>query len=97
MFNDEIDENELLHEGVLYWMTIESIQNLRKRARSGKNPDAEKQLKEHIEDNEKLDYNLREEEEREKGAIEEREDFKLAKHHKDSEAVQEIVYEYARG
>eukprot|EP00971_Amphidinium_carterae_P089770 1777364-Amphidinium_carterae.1 len=70
---------------------------MRKRARSGKNPDDEKSLKEHIEDNEKLDYNLREEEERERGAIEEREDFKIAKYHRDSDAVQEIVYEYARG
>eukprot|EP00971_Amphidinium_carterae_P019776 389698-Amphidinium_carterae.1 len=78
-------------------MTIESIQNLRTKARSGKNPDAEKQLKEYIEDNEKLDLNLREEEEKDKGAIEEREDFKLAKHRRNSEAVQEIVYEYARG
>eukprot|EP00971_Amphidinium_carterae_P224954 4462486-Amphidinium_carterae.1 len=73
-------------------MTIESIQNLRTRARSGRNPDAEKQLKEYIEDNGKLDFKMRDEEEKDKGAIEEREDFQLAKHRKDSEAVQEIVY-----
>eukprot|EP00971_Amphidinium_carterae_P215359 4274074-Amphidinium_carterae.1 len=67
-------------------MTIESIQNLRTKARSGKNPEAEKQLKEYVDDNEKLDYNLREEEEKDRGAIEEREDFRLAKHRRDSEA-----------
>eukprot|EP00971_Amphidinium_carterae_P043352 853267-Amphidinium_carterae.1 len=78
-------------------MTIESIQNLRTRSRSGKNPDAEKQLKEYIEENEKFDLNMREQEEKDRGAIEEREDFKLAKHRKVSDAVQEIVYEYARG
>eukprot|EP00971_Amphidinium_carterae_P193421 3838167-Amphidinium_carterae.1 len=38
-----------------------------------------------------------EEEEKHKGAIEEREDFRQAQHRKDSEAVQEIVYEYAKG
>eukprot|EP00971_Amphidinium_carterae_P007395 146878-Amphidinium_carterae.1 len=65
---------------------MESIQNLRTRAKSGKDPEAEKQLKEYIEDNEKLDYNLREEEEKNKGAIEDREDFRLAKHRRDSEA-----------
>eukprot|EP00971_Amphidinium_carterae_P078134 1545853-Amphidinium_carterae.1 len=79
-------------------MTIESIQNLRTRARSGKDPDARKQLDEYIEENEKFDLNMREEEEeKDKGAIEEREDFQRAKQVRDSDAVQEIVYEYARG
>eukprot|EP00971_Amphidinium_carterae_P288564 5729903-Amphidinium_carterae.1 len=78
-------------------MTIESIQNLRTKARSGKNPDARKQLDEYIEENVKLDLNMREEEEKDKGAIEEREDFQRAKHIRDQDAVQEIVYEYARG
>eukprot|EP00971_Amphidinium_carterae_P035431 697634-Amphidinium_carterae.1 len=78
-------------------MTIESIQNLRTRARSGKDPDARKQLDEYIEENEKLDFNMREEEEKDRGAIEEREDFQRAKQVRDSDAVQEIVYEYARG
>eukprot|EP00971_Amphidinium_carterae_P039901 783174-Amphidinium_carterae.1 len=40
-------------------MTIESIKNLRTRARSGKNPEAEKQLEEYIEDNEKLDFKMK--------------------------------------
>eukprot|EP00971_Amphidinium_carterae_P278568 5529687-Amphidinium_carterae.1 len=77
-------------------MTIESIQNLRTKARSGKDPDARKQLDEYIEENEKLDLTLREKE-KDRGAIKEREDFKLAKHMRDTEAAQEIVYEYARG
>eukprot|EP00971_Amphidinium_carterae_P110483 2188574-Amphidinium_carterae.1 len=94
MFNDEIDQDELLHEGVLllYWMTIESIKNLRTRARSGKDPEAEKQLNEYIEDNMKLDFRMKDEEEKDKGAIEEREDFQRAKHRQDAEAAQEIVY-----
>eukprot|EP00971_Amphidinium_carterae_P210778 4182622-Amphidinium_carterae.1 len=50
-FNDEIDEDELLNEGVLYWMTIENIKNLRTRAQSGKDPEAKKQFDEYIEEN----------------------------------------------
>eukprot|EP00971_Amphidinium_carterae_P065692 1301945-Amphidinium_carterae.1 len=97
MFNDDIDPDELLNEGVLYWMTIESIQNLRKRARSGKDPEARKQMDDYMTANEKLDLNFREEEEKDKGAIEERGDFKIAKQLRDIDAAQHIVYEYARG
>eukprot|EP00971_Amphidinium_carterae_P167236 3313704-Amphidinium_carterae.1 len=73
-------------------MTIENIKNLRTRAKSGKDPEAEKQLKEYIEDNEKLHFRMKDEEKKDKGAIEEREDFQRAKHRKDAEAAQEIVY-----
>eukprot|EP00971_Amphidinium_carterae_P011563 227477-Amphidinium_carterae.1 len=73
-------------------MTIESIQNLRKRARSGKDPEARKQLDEYIEENDKFDLNMREEEEKARGAIEELEDFQRAKRDRNREAVQEIVY-----
>eukprot|EP00971_Amphidinium_carterae_P138030 2735615-Amphidinium_carterae.1 len=45
MYNDEIDDDELLHEGLLYWMTMENIKDLRERARSKKDPEAEQQLK----------------------------------------------------
>eukprot|EP00971_Amphidinium_carterae_P004530 90763-Amphidinium_carterae.1 len=97
MFNDEIEEEELLCEGVLYWMAIENIKNLKTRANSGKDPEALKQYDEYIAENEKLDYNLREEEEKARGAIEELEDFQRAKADRNKEAVREIVYEYARG
>eukprot|EP00971_Amphidinium_carterae_P287645 5710401-Amphidinium_carterae.1 len=73
-------------------MTIENIQNLRKRARSGKDPGARKQLDEYIEENDKFDLNMREEEEKARGAIEELEDFQRAKFDRNREAVQEIVY-----
>eukprot|EP00971_Amphidinium_carterae_P233532 4634625-Amphidinium_carterae.1 len=96
-YNVEIDEDELLHEGVLYWMSMEDIKDLRERARSKKDPDAEKQFKEYIDNNIKLDMKMREENEKYKGAIEEREDFQQALEDRDSEAIQEIFYEYAKG
>eukprot|EP00971_Amphidinium_carterae_P039959 784609-Amphidinium_carterae.1 len=43
-YNDEIGDDELLHEGVLYWMSMEDIKDLRERARSNKDPEAERQL-----------------------------------------------------
>eukprot|EP00971_Amphidinium_carterae_P189854 3768455-Amphidinium_carterae.1 len=67
------------------------------RARSGKDPEAKKQFDEYNDENEKLDLNMREEEEKARGAIEELQDFQRAKADRNSEAVQEIVYEYARG
>eukprot|EP00971_Amphidinium_carterae_P096523 1910205-Amphidinium_carterae.1 len=39
---------------------------------------------------------LREEYEKDKGPIEDREDFRQAHEDKDSNAIQEIVYEYAK-
>eukprot|EP00971_Amphidinium_carterae_P336533 6472949-Amphidinium_carterae.2 len=92
MFNDEIDDDEKLREGVLYWKTIESIKQLRERARSGKDPEAKKQLDEYIDENDKLDLDMREEEEKARGAIEDLPDFQQAKADRNSEAVQEIVY-----
>eukprot|EP00971_Amphidinium_carterae_P148268 2938782-Amphidinium_carterae.1 len=67
-------------------MTIESIQDLRTRARSGKDPEARKQLDEYNEENMKFDLNMREEEEKARGAIEELEDFQRAKHDRNSDA-----------
>eukprot|EP00971_Amphidinium_carterae_P299618 5953006-Amphidinium_carterae.1 len=96
MFNDEIEEKELLHEGVLYWMTIDDIKNLKTRAHSGNDPEALEQYDKYIAENEKFDIHMREEEAA-RGAIEELEDFQRAKVDKNKEAIQEIVYEYARG
>eukprot|EP00971_Amphidinium_carterae_P291161 5781249-Amphidinium_carterae.1 len=78
-------------------MTIENIKNLRMKARSDKDPEAKKQYDEYNSENEKLDLNMREEEEKARGAIEELQDFIQAKADRNNEAVQEIVYEYARG
>eukprot|EP00971_Amphidinium_carterae_P169956 3367593-Amphidinium_carterae.1 len=78
-------------------MTIEGIKNLRTKARSGRDPEAKKQLEEYIEENDKFDLNMREEEEKARGAIEELEDFQRAKQDRNREAIKEIVYEYARG
>eukprot|EP00971_Amphidinium_carterae_P052808 1039939-Amphidinium_carterae.1 len=67
-------------------MTIENIKNLREKARSDKDPEAEKQYKEYIEENEKLDLNMREEEEKARGAIEELQDFIQAKADRNNDA-----------
>eukprot|EP00971_Amphidinium_carterae_P276336 5483614-Amphidinium_carterae.1 len=67
-------------------MTIENIKNLREKARSDKDPEAEKQYKEYVEENEKLDLNMREEEERARGAIEELQDFIQAKADRNNDA-----------
>eukprot|EP00971_Amphidinium_carterae_P113486 2248483-Amphidinium_carterae.1 len=96
-YNDEIEPDELLHEGVLYWMSMEDIKELMTKAKSKKDPEAELQVNEYIDNNIKLDMKMREEYEKYKGAIEAREDFQQALEHKDSDAVQEIVYEYAKG
>eukprot|EP00971_Amphidinium_carterae_P351084 6491902-Amphidinium_carterae.1 len=96
-YNDEIDPEELLHEGVLYWMSMEDIKDLQERARSTRDPEAEQQYKEYLENDHKLDLKMREEYEKYKGSIEEREDFQQALEDKDAEAIQEIVYEYAKG
>eukprot|EP00971_Amphidinium_carterae_P189249 3756687-Amphidinium_carterae.1 len=76
---------------------MEDIKDLRERARSTKDPEAELQYKEYLEHNHKLDLKLREEYEKYKGPIEEREDFQQALADKDAEAIQEIVYEYPKG
>eukprot|EP00971_Amphidinium_carterae_P194157 3852667-Amphidinium_carterae.2 len=96
-YNDEIEPDELLHERVLYWMSMEDIKDLRTRAKSTKDPEAERQFNEYIDNNIKLDMKMREEQEKHKGAIEEREDFQQALEDRDSKAIQEIVYEYAKG
>eukprot|EP00971_Amphidinium_carterae_P155003 3073921-Amphidinium_carterae.1 len=98
-YNDENDigSEELLHEGVLYWMSIEDIKDMRERARSEKDPEAEQQYKQYFEHNQKLDIKMREEYEKDKGPIENREDFQQALEEKDANAIREIVYEYAKG
>eukprot|EP00971_Amphidinium_carterae_P294892 5855840-Amphidinium_carterae.1 len=71
-YNDEndIDSEEQLHEGVLYWMNIEDIKDMRARAKSKKDPEAKQQYQEYFEHNQKLDTKIREEYEKEKGRIE---------------------------
>eukprot|EP00971_Amphidinium_carterae_P241010 4784921-Amphidinium_carterae.1 len=76
---------------------MEDIKDLRTKAKSTKDPEAELLFNEYIDNNMKLDMKMREEHEKHKGAIEEREDFQQALEHRDSDAVQEIVYEYAKG
>eukprot|EP00971_Amphidinium_carterae_P095475 1888874-Amphidinium_carterae.1 len=65
---------------------MEDIKDLRERARSKKDPEAEQQFNEYIDNNIKLDMKMREEHEKHKGAIEEREDFQQALENKDPEA-----------
>eukprot|EP00971_Amphidinium_carterae_P187955 3730634-Amphidinium_carterae.1 len=96
-YNDEMDPEVQLHEGVLYWMNLDDIKDLRERAKSEKDPEAELQYKEYLDNNHELDMKMRDEYEKTKGPIEEREDFQQALADKDAEAIQEIVYEYAKG
>eukprot|EP00971_Amphidinium_carterae_P145933 2892425-Amphidinium_carterae.1 len=98
-YNDENDigPEEQLHEAVLYWMSMEDIKDLRERARSKKDPEAELQYKQYFEHNQKLDLKLREEYKKYKGPIEDREDFQQALGDKETNAIREIVYEYAKG
>eukprot|EP00971_Amphidinium_carterae_P277610 5509922-Amphidinium_carterae.1 len=65
---------------------MEDIKDLIERARSKRDPEAERQLNEYFDNNMKLDMKMREEEEKHRGAIEEREDFLQAQENKDSEA-----------
>eukprot|EP00971_Amphidinium_carterae_P022326 440345-Amphidinium_carterae.1 len=80
---------------------MEDIKDLRDRAKSTKDPEAELQYKQNFEHkllhNQKLDLKLREEYEKYKGRIEDREDFQQALGDKDANAIQEIVFEYAKG
>eukprot|EP00971_Amphidinium_carterae_P149628 2966532-Amphidinium_carterae.1 len=78
-------------------MSIEDIKDMRERARSKKDPEAEQQYKEYFEHNQKLDIKMREEYEKYKVPIENREDFQQALGEKDVNAIREIVYEYAKG
>eukprot|EP00971_Amphidinium_carterae_P189570 3762867-Amphidinium_carterae.1 len=49
-FNDdhEIGETVSLHEGVLYWMSLDDIKDLEKRAYSTKDPEAQQQYKQYF-------------------------------------------------
>eukprot|EP00971_Amphidinium_carterae_P319836 6357428-Amphidinium_carterae.1 len=61
-FHDENDigEAQSLHEGVLYWMTLDDIKDLEKRAYSNEDPEALQQYRWYVEGNQKLDKDLRE-------------------------------------
>eukprot|EP00971_Amphidinium_carterae_P165765 3285755-Amphidinium_carterae.1 len=76
---------------------MEDIKDLRERARSEKDPEAALQYKQYFEHNQKLDMKSRDEYEKYKGPIKDREDFQQALGEKNVNAIQEIVYEYAKG
>eukprot|EP00971_Amphidinium_carterae_P148368 2941391-Amphidinium_carterae.1 len=59
--DNEIGETESLHEGVLYWMSLDDIKDFEQRAYSTKDPDALQQHKQYLEHNRKLDTKMREE------------------------------------
>eukprot|EP00971_Amphidinium_carterae_P296855 5897317-Amphidinium_carterae.1 len=101
-FYDENDINSVqaLHEGVLYWMNKDEIKNMEtrvSRALSKDDPEAEKQYKWYLEENRKLEKNLREEYEKYHGAFEDGEDYQQALQDKDREAIKSIIFEYAAG
>eukprot|EP00971_Amphidinium_carterae_P114242 2263683-Amphidinium_carterae.1 len=76
-------------------MTKDEIENLAKRARSKEDPEAEHQYEWYMEENKKLEKNLREEYEQYHGAFDEGEDYKQALEDKDSETIKRIIFEYA--
>eukprot|EP00971_Amphidinium_carterae_P232856 4620967-Amphidinium_carterae.1 len=66
MYEYFYDENDIssvqaLHEGVLYWMNKEEIKNMERQALSKEDPEAEKQYNWYLDENRKLEKNLREE------------------------------------
>eukprot|EP00971_Amphidinium_carterae_P141660 2806503-Amphidinium_carterae.2 len=96
-FHDENDIGEALslHEGVLYWRTLEDIKNMEQRSYSNEDPEALREYKWYIEQNEKLDKDLREEYEKYNGAIGDREEYAEALQNKDRDALRNIIFEYA--
>eukprot|EP00971_Amphidinium_carterae_P221469 4396522-Amphidinium_carterae.1 len=69
----EITSVQTIHEGVLYWMDKDDIADLERRAISKDDPEAERQYNWYMEENRKLEKNLREEYEQYNGAFEEKE------------------------
>eukprot|EP00971_Amphidinium_carterae_P049921 983793-Amphidinium_carterae.1 len=97
MYTYFFDENDItsvqtLHEGVLYWMDKDEIEKLEKRAISKTDPEAKTQYDWYIEENRKLEKNLREEYEQHNGAFEEKEEYLKALEEKDRDTIQNIIF-----
>eukprot|EP00971_Amphidinium_carterae_P322420 6408050-Amphidinium_carterae.1 len=97
-FNDDNGINNALslHEGVLYWMDLDDIKELEARARGGDDPEATQEYKRYLEENIKLDTMLRQDYEKEHGKLEDIEEYQQALADKQTDALREIVYEYAK-
>eukprot|EP00971_Amphidinium_carterae_P001941 38783-Amphidinium_carterae.1 len=85
---NDITQAQALHEG-------DEIENLERRARSKEDPKAEHQYEWYMEENKKLEKNLREEHEQHHGAFDEGEEYEQALEDKDSETIKRIIFEYA--
>eukprot|EP00971_Amphidinium_carterae_P141661 2806504-Amphidinium_carterae.1 len=96
-FHDENDIGEAvsLHEGVLYWRTLEDIKTLEQRAYSNDDPEAAQEYRWYLDANEKLDKDLREEYERNHGKLKDREDYQQTLQDKDRDALRNIIFENA--
>eukprot|EP00971_Amphidinium_carterae_P262788 5213131-Amphidinium_carterae.1 len=52
---NDIGEAQSLHEGVLYWMNLDDIKDLERRALSNEDPEALQEYKWYLDGNRKLD------------------------------------------
>eukprot|EP00971_Amphidinium_carterae_P198271 3934969-Amphidinium_carterae.1 len=100
MYEYFFDENEITsvqtpHEGVLYWMDKDEINDLEKHTISKTDPEAERQYNWYMEENRKPEKNLREEYEQYHGAFEDNEEYQKALEDKDRDTIQRIIFEYA--
>eukprot|EP00971_Amphidinium_carterae_P109586 2170058-Amphidinium_carterae.1 len=76
-------------------MDKDEIKDLERRATNKEDPEAERQYNWYMEENRKLEKNLREEYEKYHGAFEDKEDYQKALEDKDSETIKNIIFEYA--
>eukprot|EP00971_Amphidinium_carterae_P152685 3026512-Amphidinium_carterae.3 len=85
-----------MHEGVLYWMSLDKVKNLARRARANNDPEAMKEYEGYTTEESKLEMTLRQAYESANGRIEDVEEFKTALAAEDSDTLRTLVYQYAR-
>eukprot|EP00971_Amphidinium_carterae_P000550 11084-Amphidinium_carterae.1 len=78
-------------------MDKDDIKKLETKARSKEDPEAEKKYNFYLEEDRKLEKNMREEYEKEHGLFEDAEEYQKALEDKDSDAIKRIIFEYAAG
>eukprot|EP00971_Amphidinium_carterae_P338050 6475209-Amphidinium_carterae.1 len=96
-YNDEngVTAAVSLHEGVLYWMTLEEIERLQERSKGENYPEAKRDYEMHRSEQENLMNTLQQDYESANGRIEDVEEFKTALTAKDEDTIRTIVYQYA--
>eukprot|EP00971_Amphidinium_carterae_P323854 6436275-Amphidinium_carterae.6 len=97
-FNDENDITHAvsLHEGVLFWMTLEEVERLQNRAKSGNDPEAKGEYENYNTDKAKLEIQIQQDYEVDYGKIEDVEEFKTALAAKEDGILRTLIYQYAQ-